>query len=100
PEAMRAQGTAALLRRFANSTGFEAVDSLKIAEIADREQERAFARFTVDGRDWFVGFLFFPGGAVLATANVAEGDEATFREGEKNVAMIAPAPRRGLFRRR
>jgi hypothetical protein len=100
PEPMRERGTADMLRQFVSSSGFQETEDLHIGTIPDADQERSFTWFAHEGRDWFAGFLFFKGGAVVASANVAGGDAEAFRKVEAIVAMIAPAPKKGLFRRR
>ncbi|KRC64329.1 hypothetical protein ASE12_05825 [Aeromicrobium sp. Root236] len=99
-EAMRERGTAGMLRMLVGSSGFPAADDLDVATIPDVDQERSFATYVGAGHDCFAGFLFFSGGAVAATGVVASGDDEGFDEVRKIVAMIAPAAKKGLFRRR
>lgn len=99
PPKMQSEGARRLLTAFVATTGAN-TDDIKIATPSG-EGERAFTFFTNEGRDWFAGFLLFPGGALLATANTESGNAGSLRVGEQLIASIYPVKaRRRLFGRR
>jgi hypothetical protein len=85
------QDTETLVRRFAESVGLaDAAAARVVTPEHGASQRRSFLSFAHDGRAWFAGFLIFPGGALLATSNSAEGDEASRAIGEQIIASISP----------
>lgn len=95
---MQSEGATDLLTDFVGWIRGD-VEDLQIAN-PPGDGQRAFTFFNAEERDWFAGFLLLPGGAVLATANTASGNEA-LHLGKRLIASIYPIkPRRRLFGRR